>query len=101
MVKDLHQINNEYLWYAIIGMTSMYLEQKISKDMLNSLTQVYRHDSSAKNIQGEKIKGNISTKMGYQIPLLDHWSLYESMLNSTYLMVNLHLWDDKGLNRLK
>jgi len=51
-VKDLNQINNEYLWYAIIGMTSMYLEHKISKDMLNSLTQVYRHDSSAKNVQG-------------------------------------------------
>jgi len=39
--------------------------------------------------------------MGYQIPLIDHWSLYESMLNSTYLMVHLHLWDDKGIDRLK
>jgi cell division control protein 45 len=82
-------------------MTGMYLEHKISKDMLVSLTQVYRHDSSTRNIQGDKQKGNISMKMGYQLPLLDHWSLYDSMLNSNYLMTHLHLWDDKGIDRLK
>jgi cell division control protein 45 len=39
-------------------------------------------------------------KKGFQFTLLDHWSLYESMLNSNYLMINLHLWEEKGVNRL-
>jgi len=25
MIRDLNKANNEYLWYAIVGMTSMYL----------------------------------------------------------------------------
>ena len=33
---------NDYLWYAIVGMTSMYLEQKISKEVLDELTNFYR-----------------------------------------------------------
>jgi cell division control protein 45 len=101
MVKDSNRVNNEYLWYAIVGMTSMYLEQKISKDMLNTLTQVYRYDASTRNVQGDRQKGSISVKMGYQLPLLDHWSLFESMLHSTYMMTHMHLWEEKGVDRLK
>lgn len=25
MIKDLNKLNNEYLWYAIVGVTSMFL----------------------------------------------------------------------------
>jgi cell division control protein 45 len=101
MVKDTSRLNNDYLWYAIIGMTSMYLEQKISKDMLNTLTQVYRSDAGTCNVQGERQKGGIALKMGYQLPLLDHWSLFESMMNSSYMMTHMHLWEEKGVDRLK
>jgi cell division control protein 45 len=38
--------------------------------------------------------------MGYQFTLLDHWSLYESMMHSNYLMIKLNLWEDKGVNSL-
>lgn len=31
MIKDLHKNNNEYLWYAMVGVTGAFLEQKISK----------------------------------------------------------------------
>jgi cell division control protein 45 len=31
---------------------------------------------------------------------MDHWSLYESMVHSNYLMVKMELWQDRGLNRL-
>jgi hypothetical protein len=32
MIKDLNKLNNSYLWYAIVGATSVYLEQKIGKE---------------------------------------------------------------------
>ena len=31
LAVDLNKLDNEYLWYAIVGATSMYLEQKLSK----------------------------------------------------------------------
>ena len=45
-------------------------------------------------------KGDIANRKGYLFTLLDHWSLYESMRYSDYLMTKLGLWEDKGLNRL-
>jgi|LakMenEpi03Aug12_release.lakeMendotaPanAssembly.Ray.scaffolds.fasta_scaffold220510_1 cell division control protein 45 len=38
--------------------------------------------------------------MGYQFTLLDHWSLYESMMHSNYLMMKFNLWEDRGRQRL-
>jgi cell division control protein 45 len=47
-----------------------------------------------------KEKGEIWEKMGYQFTLLDHWTLYDSMMHSSYLMIKLSLWGDKGVNIL-
>lgn len=33
--------------------------------------------------------------------LLDHWSLYQSMMNSNYLTMKMRLWEDKGITTLK
>jgi cell division control protein 45 len=101
MVRDLKKANNDYLWYAIVGMTSMFLDHKISKEMLDNLSEVYKLDMMRFNPQSaKKDKGEIYSRKGYQFTLMDHWSLYESMVNSNYLMTKLHLWEDKGINRL-
>lgn len=93
MVRDLKKANNDYLWYAIVGMTSMYLDHKITKEVLDFLSQTYKLDMLRFNPQSQKKeKGEISSKKGYQFTLMDHWSLYESMMNSNYLMTKLHLW---------
>jgi hypothetical protein len=33
-VRDLGKANNDYLWYGVVGMTSMYLEKKLGKESL-------------------------------------------------------------------
>jgi hypothetical protein len=77
LIRDLEKANNEYLWYAIVGMTSMYLEQKISKEMLVALTEVYTSEVSRFNHATlKKDKGSISAKKGFQFTLMEHWSLY-------------------------
>lgn len=100
LVRDLNKANNDYLWYAIVGMTSMFLDQKMPKEGLDYLSNVFRTDVAKFNQAQTKEKGEISSKRGYQFTLLDHWSLYDSMLHSTYLMSRLQLWQDRGLNRL-
>ena len=65
----------------------MFLEQKISKDILDSITQLYRQDAGRFNPNElKRDKGGISVRKGFQFTLLEHWSLYESMLHSPYLM---------------
>lgn len=39
-------------------------------------------------------------KRAYHFPLLDHWSLYDSMFHSHYLTTKLALWEDRGITRL-
>lgn len=101
MVRDLNKANNEYLWYAIVGMTSMFLENKIRKEALEGLSQLFRSDVNKFNVANNKQeKGELLIKKGYQFTLMQHWSLYESMQYSDYLMCKLRLWEDKGLQRL-
>lgn len=79
LVRDLNKANNDYLWYAIVGMTSMFMEQKLSKEGLDRLNQGYQADVIRFNQQGQgqgKERGEIVCKKGYQFALLDHWSLY-------------------------
>lgn len=80
----------------------MYLENSISRDNLDMLTNFYRSDMVRFNPQNKekKEKGEIFTKKGYHFPLMNHWTLYESMMNSSYLMVKLNLWNDKGITKL-
>lgn len=65
------------------------------------MSNSYRSDVIKFNQQAQsKEKGEISTRKGYLFTLLDHWSLYDSMLYSNYLITKLQLWQDRGLDRL-
>ena len=44
LVRELNKGDNYSLWLAIVGMTSMYLENNIPKDTLERLTTLYRTD---------------------------------------------------------
>jgi hypothetical protein len=59
MVRDLNRYNNDYLWYAIVGITSMYLDHKLNKDVYNAVITIYRSDALRFNPQrgGRKEKG--------------------------------------------
>jgi cell division control protein 45 len=98
----LKRASNYTLWYAIVGLTSLYLENSIPRELFTHLTNYYRADLVQFNPQGneKKEKGEIFLKKGYNFPLMNHWSLHDSMLHSPYLMAKLSLWNDKGLTRL-
>jgi hypothetical protein len=83
-------------------LTSAYLQKSIPRELFASLTNYYRADLVQFNPQGNerRERGEIFMKKGYNFPLMNHWSLYESMMNSPYLMMKLSLWSDKGVNKL-
>jgi len=44
MMSYLHKSNNSYLWLAIVSLTSMYLENNITKEQLDLISQFYRSE---------------------------------------------------------
>jgi len=54
LARDLQKVNNDYLWYAIVGLTSMYLDQKITKETLDFISQTYTMDVTRNNPQSAK-----------------------------------------------
>ena len=56
MIKELNKHNNEYLWYAIVGITGNFLEQKISKDQFDDICEKYRSDMSKFNAPSQEGK---------------------------------------------
>lgn len=41
MIKELNKSDNSYLWFAIVGLTGVYLEQKIQKEQFDQITDHY------------------------------------------------------------
>ena len=100
LIKDLKKSNNAYLWYAIVGITSMFLEQKIQKEQFESICSLYRIDLAILNREEEKPgQDTLKKKLDFQFPLLRHWSLYESVMNSWYMIAGLRLWTEDGVKK--
>jgi cell division control protein 45 len=83
-----------------VGLTGMLLEQKINKDNFEIINEFYRSDMSKFNSKKEKgEKGSLKRKLDFQFILMRHWSLYESALNSSYMVSKLNLWDQNGIDK--
>ncbi len=53
--------------------------------------------------QGEKNlanKNSIKSKLDFMFPLFRHWSLYDSIMNSAYMISELAMWDQTGVKKL-
>lgn len=49
MIKDLNKLNNSYLWYSMVGVTGMHLENKIQKEQFSNICEIYRSEMSKLN----------------------------------------------------
>ena len=79
----------------------MLLENKINRENFDTINDLYRSDMSKFNKQQEKADvGSLKRKLDFQFPLLRHWSLYDSIQNSSYMVAKLHLWDQAGIHKL-
>jgi hypothetical protein len=104
MIKDLHKLNNSYLWYAMVGLTAMHLEHKVPKEQFALICEAYRVEMSKLNecraSDAQHEKNSLKRKIDFEFPLLRHWSLYKSVLHSPYMIAGLALWDPLGLKKL-
>jgi cell division control protein 45 len=100
LAKQVNKTTNDLLWLAIVGLTSFYMEGKIDKEIYKAQVEDLKVDVLKSKTDDREI-GSIMEELDFHFPLLRHWSLYESMLYSPYIVVKMGLWNENGILILK
>ncbi|EME46685.1 hypothetical protein DOTSEDRAFT_169453 [Dothistroma septosporum NZE10] len=119
LASELGRDDNELLWWAIVGVTSVTMSPAHDRSKISPLRtllqdDVVRHNPTPREDlqRSQSVEGIIPTTARGptdksirlspepRFLLIRHWSLYESMLHSPYLATRLHVWSDNGRKRL-
>lgn len=143
LASELGREDNDLLWLAIVGVTSLELSGHTSTGLGTPHVEVQKRDfhqrphQSWYHTRSQRIYGLLrdevrrhnpqslassnsrTTLLGLKsmnasspsdtsitlvpdprLPLLRHWSLYDSLLHSAHLASRLHVWNDAGIKRL-
>jgi len=105
LASDLNVARNDLLWLAIVGITSQYLQQRLSHDAYSSMLDFLNMEVATLNAGGaaDGIGGPTGShgrirflEKEYRFMLYRHWSLYDSMYHSNYVAAKLRVWQDDG-----
>lgn len=111
--------NQDSLWMAILGMTSQYMTSSIVEALYEDQSAFCREevkllqpnvaeDDGTSNVQnvgyvpsctGAALQ-RIAQSVELRLDLLRHWSLFESLQNSSYTATRLATWRQTGKRRL-
>lgn len=101
LVSLIGETNITNLWLMVIGVTSLDVQHSTIYTELFPLLkeEVLRQCPPAQNTSAATNQ-QLLIQDDYLLFLLRHWSLYQSMLHSSYLSAKLHLWTDDGRKKL-
>uniref|UniRef100_A0A7N8XWV3 CDC45 cell division cycle 45 homolog (S. cerevisiae) n=1 Tax=Mastacembelus armatus TaxID=205130 RepID=A0A7N8XWV3_9TELE len=107
---DFHNTfyTKDMLWWAIIGLTDQWVHDKITNmKYVTDIATMQRH-VSRHNHRNEDEENSlsidcmrISFEYDLRLTLYQHWSLYESICNSSYTSCNFKLWTLNGQKKLQ
>ncbi|KAF2864255.1 CDC45-like protein [Piedraia hortae CBS 480.64] len=117
LASDLGRADNELLWLAIVGVESCSLSpftnslpgrNKLSliKSLLRDEVRRMNPPIDSRPVEYPTTSARSPTDTSIRLSpepafiLIRHWSLYDSMLHSTYLSTRLHVWNEQGRKRL-
>lgn len=110
--------NNDLLWYAITGVTDLFLSSSLMENAyLEYLSQLKRVQERLNPNIAQKSKaestsltmpqnlvntdGVISYEHDMKFVLMRHWTLYNSMLHSDFVASRMSAWREKGRKQLE
>jgi cell division control protein 45 len=112
LATQVGKVNNQYLWYTIVGMTSNYTYGKMNIIQYTQFASEYKEEVERLAIRttiedSQSILGSESREShadddsikfieDLQLVLLKHWNLYDSMFHSNYVATKLGVWKEKG-----
>ena len=103
------------LWLAVLSLTDQYVHQRLSHESYTScVMELATRVSAMSNADmpttrsledGTVVKAfderRITYNEEYRFMLLRHWSLYESMLHSSYVATKMQTWTERGRANLR
>lgn len=95
-MRQLDQLHNDMIWLSIVGVTDQYLQNHISHSSYAVCYTEILSTVMSLNLQDEESVGCIRQSCEPRLLLYRFWSLYESMLNSEYLVSKLQLTQSKS-----
>ncbi|KZV71906.1 CDC45-like protein [Peniophora sp. CONT] len=107
----LERVDNDFLWLAIIGLTHQYATSRISRTAYDSIRSLLADEVARLNAAPPSGDPHALAARGpddYGLRAVDelrfalwrHWTLYDSMLHSSYVAGKLGVWKEAGRKRL-
>jgi cell division control protein 45 len=115
LAQQMNKDRNDTLWLCILGMTDLYIHQKIDSARYRQHVEDLADEVGRKNIDqaasyttsdGAIVAVQETGKIHYEpsclrLMLLQHWSLYESMFHSDFTAARLETWKARGREKLE
>ncbi|RCV36760.1 hypothetical protein SETIT_8G007000v2 [Setaria italica] len=118
LAHALRKNTNELLWLACVALTDQFVHDRITNERYQAaVMELEQHINGSGNLDpsgvgsvvtlkdGTKIRAPETSRIAYEdeprLMLLREWSLFDSMLCSSYVATKLKTWSDNGLKKLK
>ncbi|OZJ06275.1 hypothetical protein BZG36_00775 [Bifiguratus adelaidae] len=128
IANELARTTNDLLWLAIVGLTSQFIDESIDSEKYTTHLQMLYDEVRRFNIEPNQTssRSQSSTFLSfpsstndesdipstssnnivirfedeYRFMLFRHWSLYDSMFHSDYVVSKLGIWKERGKRSL-
>ncbi|CAL4904466.1 unnamed protein product [Urochloa decumbens] len=118
LAHAMRKNTNELLWLACVALTDQFVHDRITNERYQAaVMELEQHINGSGNLDpsgvgsvvtlkdGTKIRAPEASRIAYEdeprLMLLREWSLFDSMLCSSYVATKLKTWSDNGLKKLK
>ncbi|KAK3139219.1 hypothetical protein QOZ80_5AG0379740 [Eleusine coracana subsp. coracana] len=118
LAHALRKNTSELLWLACVSLTDQFVHERITNERYQAaVMELEQHINGSGNLDlsgvgsvvtlkdGTKIRAPETSRIAYEdeprLMLLREWSLFDSMLCSSYVATKLKTWSDNGLKKLK
>ncbi|KAF5451493.1 hypothetical protein F2P56_026599 [Juglans regia] len=112
---SLRKNTNELLWLACVSLTDQFVHERLTDERYQAgVMELEQHINSSGNLDavtlvtlkdGTKIRAPNVSRIAYEdeprLMLLQEWTLFDSMLCSSYIATKLKTWSDNGMKKLK
>ena len=118
LAHALRRNTSELLWLACVALTDQFVHDRITNERYQAaVMELEQHVNGSGALDpsgagavvtlkdGTKVRAPEASRIAYEdeprLMLLREWSLFDSMLCSSYVATKLRTWTDNGLKKLK
>ncbi|XP_047087565.1 cell division control protein 45 homolog [Lolium rigidum] len=118
LAHALRRNTNDLLWLACVSLADQFVHDRITNERYQAaVMELEQHVNGSGNLDpsgvgsvvtlkdGTRIRAPETSRIAYQdeprLMLLREWTLFDSMLCSSYVATRLKTWTDNGLKKLK